>query len=80
MKINTVVIFLACLSLWGCATPKHNYMPVATLISEPPLGSVNTTNVGDTMLSQGKYVEQDAILLEGIAKTGFSYTLHPGYY
>ncbi len=80
MRINIVVIFLICLSLWGCATPKYNYMPAVTLISEPPLGSVNTTQVGDTMLSQGKYVEHDAILLEGTAKTGFSYTLHPGYY
>jgi hypothetical protein len=80
MKIKYVVLALISLNLWGCATPKHNYMPVTTLISEPPLGSVNTTNVGDTMLRQGKYVEQDAILLESIAKTGFSYTLHPGYY
>ncbi len=32
------------------------------------------------MLRQGKYVEQDAFLLESLAKTGFSYTLHPGYY
>lgn len=42
MKIKYVVLTLISLNLWGCATPKHNYMPVTTLISEPPLGSVNT--------------------------------------
>jgi hypothetical protein len=64
----------------ACATPTHNYMPVVVAISNPPIGSVNTTSIGDVLLQQGKYREHEAILVRNIVQVGFAYTIHPGYY
>lgn len=70
------------LTLTACAAPKYNYMPSAISISEPPLNSVNTSQVGDVMLRQGKYEEHDAIFVSKKIDAGIlaPYTIHPGYY
>lgn len=64
----------------GCASPKYNYSPSYVAISEPPLGSISTVRIGDTMLRQGKYREHDALNLRAIREISWAYTLHPGYY
>jgi hypothetical protein len=64
----------------GCASPKYNYAPVSTAISEPPIGSVTLVRIGDTMLRQGRYREHDALLLRAPRDVSWAYTLHPGYY
>jgi hypothetical protein len=64
----------------ACATPKYNYMPTVTAISKPPIGSINTSQVGDVLLQQGKYKEHEAINVQGATDTGLAYTIHPGYY
>lgn len=66
--------------LAGCASPQYNYMPVTTAISEPPVGSISTARIGDTMLRQGRYTEHDALYLPSMAEIGWAYTLYPGYY
>jgi hypothetical protein len=55
-------------------------MPKATEISEPPIGSVNTRQVGEPLLRQGKYVEHDAIRVLSPTKVSWAYTVHPGLY
>lgn len=66
--------------LVGCASPKYNYRPVTTAISEPPIGSVSTARIGDTMLRQGRYTEHEALYLPGAVEIGWAYTLLPGYF
>ena len=67
-------------TLVGCASPKYNYVPASVAISEPPIGSVTTVRIGDTMLRQGKYREHDALYLRAAREISWAYTLHPGYY
>ena len=66
----------------GCANPKYNYQPQRTEISEPPLSTTVTVNIGDSMLRQGTYYEHDAIYLKKDTKVGTlgSYTFTKGYY
>jgi len=66
----------------GCTTTQYNYRATATQISEPPLNTVCTAQVGDEMLKQGKFTERDAFRLDAEKNIGMfsAYTLHPGYY
>ena len=75
-------LLLPVLLLVGCATPKYNYFPTRTEISEPPLNTVVTAYVGDAMVRQGKYSEHDAIYISRDTKVGSlgSYTFTRGYY
>lgn len=80
--IRLCAALLALGLLSGCATTNTNYRPVATEISDPPIGKVVTADVGGTMLRQGKYVEHDAIFLADDVKVGIlgTYTFQRGYY
>ncbi len=79
--MNKLWIALALIAtLAGCASPKYNYSPNSIAISEPPIGSVTMSRIGDTMLRQGKYREHDALNLRAIREISWAYTLHPGYY
>ena len=42
------------ISLMGCAKPKYNYSALETSVTQPPAGEVNTSYIGDTMLSRGE--------------------------
>lgn len=66
----------------ACASPVYNYAPRRLDVSEPPLGSTVTVAVGDSLVRQGTYVEQDAILLPADTWVGNlgGYTLKAGYY
>lgn len=77
---KVVLVLIASALLAGCASPKYNYAPRAIAISEPSIGSVTISRVGDTMLRQGKYREHDALYLRAIREVNWAYTLHPGYY
>lgn len=69
--------------LCGCTTPQYNYRPDVQQISRPALNSINVANVGDEMLSQGMYVEREAIKLAHEIKFGglfTAYRLSPGFY
>jgi hypothetical protein len=68
--------------LGGCASPNFNYQPPATQISEPPISVVSISRVGDKMLVQGQYQEQDAIRLAKEVSIGLfsAYTFSPGIY
>lgn len=80
MKI-TSKIFVICLSLIaGCTSlPRSNVGPVSIAISEPPINSINSSQVGDVMLRQGEYTEQDAIYVSQIIDVG-AYNIFPGNY
>ena len=79
---KVLISLLVCILLSGCATPKYNYRPMIMQISEPPLSSIITVQIGDTMLKQGKYSEHDALYIKRDTKIGVfgSYTFTPGYY
>jgi len=79
MKRNFFLLVLIAL-ISACANaPKQNYMPSETSVSEPPLNSINTTQVGDIMLKQGKYTEHDAIHVTQKISAGL-YNIFPGFY
>lgn len=75
---------LAMLMLMGisaCASPQYNYRPEPVDVSFPPLNQVVSAGVGEEMLRQGKYVEQDSILLHQAVSVGLgAYSFSPGYY
>ncbi len=82
-KPFTLIFVLSIVAgLTGCATPKYNYAPKTENISEPPLNTVVTVQVGDHMARQGSITEHDAILVKSPITVGaFSaYTLTPGYF
>lgn len=70
----------ASLAIVGCATPLTNYQPTTRQISEPPVNSINTANVGDRMLSQGVITERAALYFPTTQKTSFQHTIQQGYY
>ena len=81
MKFNLGMIgLLLAVALSGCAKPKYNYTALETSVSQPSQGLVNTSHVGDTMLSKGKYKEHDAIYIKEKIDVMWAYTLLPGYY
>ena len=69
------------LMLAGCASPNYNYMPKTTNLSFPEVGSVATARVGDELLSQGKYIESEAIEVKNQEQIGLAaYTVYPGHF
>jgi hypothetical protein len=78
--LRLLAALLIASTLVGCAAPKYNYAPVSVAISDPSVGSITTTRIGDIMLRQGSYREHDAIFLRASREIGWAYTLHPGYY
>jgi hypothetical protein len=68
------------ISMMGCAKPKYNYSALETSVNQPPTGEVNTSYIGDTMLSKGKYKEHAAIYVKNKIDVVWAYTLLPGYY
>ncbi len=79
-SVTTIISILMLGIIGGCATPKSNYQPVTINISEPPINSVNVSQVGDEMLKQGKYREHDALRVDSPLKPHWAYTVHPGYF
>jgi hypothetical protein len=80
MKSSATIALAIAAMLSACASPKYNYAPAAFSISEPPLNSVNISQVGDEMLRQGKYKEHEALYVKTETSAGWAYTLYPGYY
>ena len=69
-----------CSLLSACATPVYNYVPKTIAVSEPPIGVISTSRIGDAMLMQGQYREHEALYIPSARKVGVAYTLQPGYY
>lgn len=66
--------------LSACVSPNYNYSPKASNISEPEIGTTNTSYVGDKLLLQGTYLEHDAIFLPNATKVSWAYDLSEGFY
>jgi hypothetical protein len=81
-RLRAILIIASFAALTGCATPVYNYRPTIVEVSEPPLDLVSVAHVGDVLLRQGKYSEQDAILLSEDFTVGLTspYTLMRGHY
>lgn len=76
-----IVVSVALLSMSGCTAPKYNYVPSVTKsISEPPLESVNTSYVGERLLSQGIYAEKDVLKVDSPISVSWSYDVGVGEY
>lgn len=75
-----VLVVLIGAGVVGCAAPKYNYTPEATQISRPPLNTETTAYVGDQMLTQGKVIKQDALIVKSPIKVGMSYSIGAGQY
>lgn len=76
-----LAIIAAASLLTACAgTGKTVYTPQVKQISQPPIGSVNTANLGDKLLVQGMSVERQALHLETPHKMLLGVTAHSGYY
>lgn len=74
------LIISAILALAGCASPTYNYAPKTADLSFPEVGAIAVARVGDKMLSQGKYVESEAITVSEQEQIGLAYTVQPGYF
>lgn len=73
-----VVVALGAMALVGCTSPKYNYAPTTQSLSEPPVGSVNTSYVGDALLSQGVLAKYEGIKVTAPARVSWGYTVTPG--
>ena len=86
MKVAILLVISSCI-LSGCMglAPGKEYTPVRSEISEPPIGSVNESYVGDYMLQQGNIILHDAIILNEdieLGKWGMTraYKIKSGWY
>jgi len=82
MKKAGLVLVFSIVFLAGCTTQQYNCYPEIIEISNPQLNSIATAYVGDKMLQQGKYSEQNAIYIRENVKAGMlgGYTFTRGYY
>ena len=71
----TMVVLLS-----GCATLTSRYTPQRVHISEPPLNSTNTVQIGDSLLRQGSYTEHEAIIVPAETRVSWAYTVRSGTY
>ncbi|MBA6244202.1 MULTISPECIES: hypothetical protein [Psychrobacter] len=77
---NMFLALPAVMLLTGCATSLENYKPTTRQISEPPINSINTANIGDKMLSQGRVTESEALYFATTQRTSFQHTIQQGYF
>ncbi|BCL75767.1 hypothetical protein JHS3_15030 [Jeongeupia sp. HS-3] len=79
-RITGTSIIALSAALAGCASPVYNYSPPVTQISFPKTGAESSAYVGDTLVSQGSFMEHDAILVESDIDLGLlkPYTITKG--
>lgn len=80
MKYKHCLSLLLVTLATGCATVDTVYVPEEQSFSRPPLNTVTTVGLGETMVSQGRLVEHDAIHFEAEFRWSGAYTMLPGYW
>ena len=80
MKYKNLLRLLSILLIAGCATIDTVYVPEEQSFSTPLLNTVTTAGLGETMVSQGRLVEHDAIYIESETRHSLAYTILPGYW
>jgi hypothetical protein len=81
MKISALLLAtLALTILSGCVSPQINYRLTTKDISFPPLDKVVVAEIGDELVKQGTFSEQDAIYLANPVKISWAYVIEPGNY
>lgn len=78
--IAPILALAVCLIGPGCVSPQANYVPHTRDISFPPIGEVVIAEVGDELVKQGTYVEQDAIYVSTPVKISWAYVIEEGNY
>ncbi|WP_420598620.1 hypothetical protein [Neptuniibacter sp.] len=77
--VRLVALFIA-VTLAGCTSMKYNGSPVSSKsFSKPPIGSVTTAFIGESMLSQGRIVEQNVLKVHQLID-GIAYNIPPNTY
>lgn len=80
MKFISKIFVVQLLLIAGCTSlPRSNVGPISISISDPPINSVNSSQIGDVMLRQGEYTEQEAIHVFQTIDVG-AYNIFPGNY
>lgn len=80
MKNLSLIAMLTAIFIAGCSTkPVYNYSPEFQKINYPPSGEVRTISLGENMLSQGYYMEADAIYFERDYDS-YPYAIKQGYF
>ena len=59
--LHRLILLAAVATLTGCVIVSRNHETQEVPFSEPPVGSVATARVGDSLLQQGLTIELDAI-------------------
>ncbi len=78
---NFTFLAILCLAITGCAsTPKTIYQPTQQKISEPPINSTNTANIGDKLLVQGLMTERQAVYFATDQKFILGSVIRQGYF
>ena len=81
--MKQVIVDAALLSgifLTGCTSMKVNGAPTTSKsLDQPPIGQVNTAYVGESMLSQGRLIEQNVLVVNALID-GFAYDIPPESY
>lgn len=77
--MKKIILLSSVLGLVGCATPKHNYVAVPKKVNKPPVGATTKAFVGDKLLTQGLYVDREALFVPATLKFS-GYTLLNGYF
>ena len=81
MKFSALLLAtLALAVLSGCVSPQINYRPTTRDISFPPLDTVVVAEIGDELVKQGTFSEQDAFYLASPVKISWAYVIEPGNY
>lgn len=69
------------IGLVGCGiSPKYNYHPQTIQVSKPPLGTVSTVSIGDSLLQQGNYTEREALYVSERKRGIGGQFIEKGYY
>ncbi|MFW1838648.1 hypothetical protein ACG9XS_08770 [Acinetobacter gyllenbergii] len=78
--MKKILLISLVVGLTGCVSPQYNYVPKAKDVSKPAIGSINTAFVGDALLSQGRIVERNTLVVDETFKPTFQYEVKSGSY
>lgn len=70
------------MTITGCASPSYNYVPITKEISFPNIGQIVTKQLGEDLLVQGLFAEEDALYVPEAICMGMlcGYEIMPGYF
>ncbi|MGG4662427.1 hypothetical protein [Providencia vermicola] len=79
MKKLLISVCCVC-ALSGCAVTEYNYTPDSHKISEPKVGSVNRSTIGQSLVREGEISELSAIKVLNPIQIDLAYKIIPGVF